>query len=155
MPQNYLKTASKLLDLLWYPLHFWQFWGKKKCLETFGLVETPPLEKTHIWETFFSLKASLTPLLSPFIHFRTLLILSLFKYLPFLLLSFFLIAPSLSFSFAFFSYFIFPFLLDSNLPFLLLLSPFPSHLTSLSAGKGGNYDHKKKRSTLSFFMGKS
>ena len=40
MPQNYLKTASKLLDLLW-PSPLLEVWGKKKCLETFGLVKTP------------------------------------------------------------------------------------------------------------------
>ena len=53
MPQNYLKTASKLLDFLWPP-PFWRFWGKKKCLETFGLVETPPpLEKNSYLSHIF------------------------------------------------------------------------------------------------------
>ena len=63
MPQNYLKTASKLLDFLWPPPPFGGFEAKKKCLETFGLVETPspPFgKKTHIWATIFILKASLT-----------------------------------------------------------------------------------------------
>ena len=38
LPQNCPKTTSKLPQNFW----IWRFEAKKKCLKTFGLVETPP-----------------------------------------------------------------------------------------------------------------
>ena len=56
LPQNFPKSTLKLPQNFWICSDppappFGGFEAKKKCLETFGLVATPPLpplEKTHI-----------------------------------------------------------------------------------------------------------
>ena len=54
LPQNCPKTTSKLPQNFWIcsdPPPFGGFEAKKKCLKTFGLVETPPpLWKKLIFE---------------------------------------------------------------------------------------------------------
>ena len=58
LPQNCLKTTSKLPQHFWIPsdpLPFGGFEAEKKCLKTFESVGTPPppWETTRIWATFF------------------------------------------------------------------------------------------------------
>ena len=55
LPQNYLKTASKLLDSFWPPPPFWQLWGSKKVPRNFWIGRDPPptLWKKLVFEQHF------------------------------------------------------------------------------------------------------